>query len=283
MIDLRQRRPPEPEAAKRVHDEAEARIREIVEDQRLPASRDFRPSWSRYKHLFAEAQHGGKCAYCETRIRAGYPGDVEHYRPKAEVKEPRDRGNRDDVGCGARSRRWRAATKPGYWWLAYRWDNYLYSCSRCNSWKANSFPLRSPRGSMVPGTEAEEHPLILNPYATEPSRHLSFNELGEIIGATDEGTVTVDRCGLDRTSLVFERELIARRLLRDLDDYVEALAAESQLAESQTLKRLLDACRASAPYAAMARVIVAARTGLRYEELLTAQRLGLLGHHSVSE
>ncbi len=291
MIDLREGMPPEPAElrsstpngvsgtavpARRALEEAESRILEIVRDGRLPLSGDFRPVWSRYKHIFAEAQHGGKCAYCESRIRAGYPGDVEHYRPKTEVKEPRDRGNRDDTGGKPRGRRWRKSTRPGYWWLAYRWDNYLYSCNRCNSWKASSFPLRGSRGTMVPGIEAEEDPLILNPYVTAPARHMGFNELGEIAGLTEEGTVTIDRCGLDRRSLIIERERIALQLLRDLEDYVEALAAENPMAESHALKRLIDACDDSAPYAGMARVIVSEKTGLHYEELLAARQLGLL-------
>lgn len=44
-----------------------------------------------------------KCAYCETRFRPGYYGDIEHYRPKST-----------------------------YWWLAYCYHNYLYSCALCN-------------------------------------------------------------------------------------------------------------------------------------------------------
>ncbi len=84
---------------------------------------------------------------------------------------------------------------------------------------------------MRPGAEAEEVPLILNPYVKEPSRHLSFSEVGEVIGLTDEGKVTIDRCGLDRKSLVLERERVARQLLRDLDDYVEALISDNPMAE----------------------------------------------------
>jgi hypothetical protein len=45
----------------------------------------------------------GKCAFCETPNAPGYYGDVEHFRPKA-----------------------------AYWWLAYCYDNYLYSCRVCN-------------------------------------------------------------------------------------------------------------------------------------------------------
>ena len=46
---------------------------------------------------------GGKCAYCETKVKPGGYFAIEHYRPKASVKidgklEP-----------------------PGYWWLASEW------------------------------------------------------------------------------------------------------------------------------------------------------------------
>ncbi len=262
-------------ARRRVAD-VKAKIRKIIDAGKLPAATDFDPIWSAYKHAFAEAQHGGKCAYCETRIRAGYPGDVEHYRPKSEVKEPRNRGNRDDTLGRPRGRRWHAGSKPGYWWLAYSWTNYLFSCNRCNSWKGNSFPLRGPRRATSPGAEAFEDPLLLNPFFTDPVVDLTFNELGEVRGLTEEGKLTIDRCALDRRTLEIERERVARQLLRDLDDYLDALGAGNEMAQRHVLRRLLDACRNSAPYAGMARVLVGEKTGLRYEDLLAAEQLGLL-------
>lgn len=262
MIDLRERRPPEPEEFRTSIEETEAKIRELVEDGELPKSEDFPRLWSAYRHHFAEAQYRGKCAYCETRIRAGYPGDVEHYRPRTEVKEPRNRGNRDDTRGERPGRRWHKAVRPGYWWLAYRWNNFVFSCNRCNNWKANSFPLQGERGDMVPGAEDDEKPLILNPLFKDPSRHLDFNELGGIGDLTEEGRITIDRCGLDRKSLVVERERIAYQVRRDIDDYVVALDAKNEMAVNHALRRLRDACHGSAPYAAMARVIVAKQVDL---------------------
>jgi 5-methylcytosine-specific restriction endonuclease McrA len=61
-----------------------------------------------------KAEAGGKCAYCEGKAAHVAHGDVEHYRPK-------------DV----------------YWWLAYCYDNYVYSCQVCNqSYKGANFPFR---------------------------------------------------------------------------------------------------------------------------------------------
>lgn len=54
----------------------------------------------------------GKCAFCEAPTSATYYGDVEHFRPKSI-----------------------------YWWLAYCYDNYLYSCRVCNGKKGNEHRL----------------------------------------------------------------------------------------------------------------------------------------------
>jgi len=63
------------------------------------------------KQLKAESHD--KCAYCEAPVSTVAHGDVEHFRPKSV-----------------------------YWWLAYCYDNYLYSCQICNqSYKGNEFPI----------------------------------------------------------------------------------------------------------------------------------------------
>ena len=54
-----------------------------------------------------------KCAYCECQVPQVAHGDVEHFRPKSK-----------------------------YWWLAYCYDNYLFSCQICNqTYKNNDFPV----------------------------------------------------------------------------------------------------------------------------------------------
>jgi hypothetical protein len=56
---------------------------------------------------------GGKCAYCEAPTDVVAFGDVEHFRPKSK-----------------------------YWWLAFCFDNYLYSCQICNqAHKQDRFPI----------------------------------------------------------------------------------------------------------------------------------------------
>ncbi|MEO6457569.1 MAG: hypothetical protein ABIO92_04760 [Chloroflexia bacterium] len=81
------------------------------------------------KQLKKEA--AGKCAYCEAETSVVAHGDVEHFRPKGG----------DD----------------GYWYLAYCYDNYTYSCQICNqTYKKDKFPIF--------GTKLKLKPPLLNPY-----------------------------------------------------------------------------------------------------------------------
>ncbi len=62
--------------------------------------------------------------YCGCKLPGNDRGDVDHFRPKGRLNEDRNHG--------------------GYWWLAYTFDNYLLSCSPCNSnCKRDRFPVRA--------------------------------------------------------------------------------------------------------------------------------------------
>ncbi len=54
----------------------------------------------------------GKCAYCESTVKTIAHGDVDHFRPKSR-----------------------------YWWLAYCYDNFAFTCQLCNQIKSNAFPI----------------------------------------------------------------------------------------------------------------------------------------------
>ena len=107
----------------------------------------------------AAAQHG-KCCYCEVAIE--HPDmlrHVEHWRPKGAVKQ----------GSG------QPLQYPGYYWLAYSWDNLLLSCGVCNSgYKSTGFPLSdnsSRARSHHAGIMAEE-PELLKPDRDDPEPHI---------------------------------------------------------------------------------------------------------------
>ena len=136
--------------------------------------------------------HHGKCCFCESRFEANAAADVEHYRPKAYSRQ------------GSKAPR----IYPGYYWLAYDWDNLFFCCQICNrSHKKNYFPLRDQdqRARNHSDDLTLEKPLILNPGGPEnPRDHIHFHE--EVaVGVTDAGKTTIKIVGLNRSSLGEER------------------------------------------------------------------------------
>lgn len=260
MIDLRAHRPPKPAGfdARREVRRARAAVEALVAAGQEPRASDFPALWKDYKHVFAQAQGGGKCAYCETRVRGGYAGSVEHYRPKAGVVVFARRGNRKDGAGAPPRRRVRTRIRPGYWWLAYEWSNWLYACDRCNAWKGGQFPIQGRRRRLRPGMEAGEHGTIINPFVRDPAPHFGFDESGRIHGLTRDGRDTIAACGLDRESLVHERARVAAGVRTLIDDYELALRSDNELARMQMLRQMHAYCRDDAPYAGMCRYLVRA-------------------------
>lgn len=240
------------------------------------AATDFPNHWGKYKHIFAEAQHQGKCAYCETIVQAGMSGDVEHFRPKAFCQELHPSKNRDDTG-GQPPNRKAMHKEAGYWWLAYRWSNYLYSCSRCNStWKKNQFPIRGNRATKGVRLYSEKA-LLLNPFDDDPESHLEFDaNTGQIRGCSDRGWATIDVCGLDRKSLEAQRATKGAKLIRRRDEYLIALSKGNDVAVRNSLRAMLDECRDVEAYAGLARYFVKHQIGLGYRDLLKLEQSGKL-------
>lgn len=160
----------------------------------------------------------GKCAYCESTFLHVYSGDIEHFRPKAEITEASPN------------------TKPGYYWLAADWDNLLLSCRNCNQklshslygekskktmGKMNQFPLSNPlkyvRKHNNPKGVGEEEPfrLLLNPCIDNPEEHLEYGEEGIIKPKKDKsgspsvkGEKSIAVYVLQRVPLVQSREKV---------------------------------------------------------------------------
>ena len=113
----------------------------------------------------------GKCAYCESATSTVAYGDVEHFRPKSV-----------------------------YWWLAYCYDNFSYSCQICNQmYKRAKFKVarddRRWRGPTIPPPSNEsalrEYARLMTP---DPIDHASggmpFNDF--VREATKEKPFLVD-------------------------------------------------------------------------------------------
>jgi len=102
---------------------------------------------------------GSKCCYCEKSLAEG---EIEHFRPKKAY-----RANEGE-----------ALTRPGYYWLAYSWENMLLSCDECNDpkRKGNRFPLMTGgvRASSRNMSLDDELPVFINPAKENPSVYIGF-------------------------------------------------------------------------------------------------------------
>ncbi len=89
-------------------------------DEGATGTVDFKPKsrqvWGKAKAQLRRESFS-KCAYCEADTAVVAHGDVEHFRPKSE-----------------------------YWWLAYCYDNYTFSCQICNQvHKGDKFPVKGAK------------------------------------------------------------------------------------------------------------------------------------------
>lgn len=163
------------------------------------------------EYFSAEGPFHGKCAYCESFIAADQPGDIEHFRPKAEVRDIHNQVVK------VLDNRGNECKHPGYYWLAYDWRNLLPCCKDCNTrtsnWKTNYKPVgkgnRFPiEGSYAvrPGEEVDEQPMLINPTEEDPSNHIKFTENGVAFKITERGEKCIEIFGLnDRVALATKR------------------------------------------------------------------------------
>jgi uncharacterized protein (TIGR02646 family) len=197
------------------------------------------------KQALIDAQHG-KCCFCERKT--GQDGDVEHFRPKAGCRQT------------AKSR----LLRPGYYWLAYDWENLLLSCSACNQrHKQNLFPLTNSNQRATCHTDdtAQETSLLLHPAQQDPEQYIGFRkEIPFAINGNPTGKATIKALGLDREILNEVRRDHLDKLitLRQLVELVEQEATLSSNAEGRQLVEkakafLAEAVTDAGEYAAMAR------------------------------
>lgn len=195
-------------------------LRDVAKLEGRPEKDDFKGrdlwsgSWRDGRHKTALAGVGieiARCVWCERLRDVSRELDVEHYRPKLAVT--RWDGNPPLVSDEPPAQ---LAIGPGYWWLAFTWENYSLSCKACNQeWKRNFFPVREPRSVCVEGVEKIEEPLLLDPSTPfKTGDHFSWSMDALMDGVSAEGQATIITCGLNR------RRLVALRLKVALDVYV---------------------------------------------------------------
>lgn len=228
----------------------------------------FADDWGRFKAILQSAQKG-RCGFCEGRIGGLSYGDVEHFRPKAKVCELAEDPalwGREKYGTSVVEGRTMqsGSIQPGYWWLAYAWDNYLFSCTVCNQqWKKNLFPVTGAR-DRAPGQNGETA-LLISPFESfDPADHFIYGRQGEISGRSGRGRATVATCGLDRPSLRLLRQPTAAATHAKLDE-IAAKPSDARLLE--ILRQLrTDGCL-DRPFSGMVQAIFGQRSGCGWDKL----------------
>jgi uncharacterized protein (TIGR02646 family) len=187
------------------------------------------------------ACHHSKCCYCETVINEPYADShVEHWRPKLSSRQVRNQ----------------KSNSPGYYWLAYSWENLLLSCAFCNrNNKRDLFPLKDPTARALNHAMSiqRETPAILKPDGDmDPRDHITFNG-ARPVWRTSLGRKTIEILGLDspkhRRSEYLNEEIVKRRQmyidLKGIDNPVVQEYAEG------ARKFVEDAVGPNKPYSAM--------------------------------
>jgi len=220
---------------------------QTLADRGMTATANLKRAYSKGKRAFTfqsaiyaasdvrsalRVMHHGKCAFCESILPQITAGNVEHFRPKGEVQQ-------DDTS---------PPLTPGYYWLAYDWENLFLACEWCNSRaKKTLFPLEDPakRARDHNTTLSEETPLLLNPALDRPEEHLEFEE--ELVRAQNEsprGAASIEVYRLNDRGLTEERKkkLDLFRVLVALAKMTEPMpeAAEARQQVERWLKDIQD-------------------------------------------
>lgn len=145
------------------------------------------------KDALIEIQHK-KCCFCEAKVLHVSDGDVEHFRPKKAYRQKKKAPLR----------------RPGYYWLAYDWNNLFLACIKCNQRnKENMFPLNDgrTRARNHKSNLKKEKALFLHPEFDNPESHIEFKEAFiKPKRKSDKGLTTITELNLTRLNLYEQRK-----------------------------------------------------------------------------
>ena len=184
-----------------------------------------------------------KCAFCEAKPLPVSDGDIEHFRPKGAVRAKK----------GGRR------VQPGYYWLAYEWENLLLACGRCNRrHKRDEFPLAVPahRAADHRADVTLESPMLVDPSREDPTLVIGFRDhVPHAVGGDARGETTIEVLGLRRPELNRDREEHLERLYQVF--LVATLPAVPRKLRDEATALLDRATAAPAEYSAMSSTAVA--------------------------
>lgn len=238
----------------------------------LAADRTKRAKADKKRHIFDDTVYGHaevraaltegfhrKCAYCESPLPDfGWP--VEHFRPKGAVTGTRH---------------------PGYYWLAYDWENLYPACVACNSvrrpppmWRVGGRKLAAGKGCQFPLEEGWEHTramspsddldaertLLLDPCVDDPELYIKYDLTGKAdpIDADVFGEITIRVFNLNRIWLRTRRRKLILRLVKMLV-FIKKLRKKGLVGEAKRLRDLTKQQFAAddCSWAAAARIVLA--------------------------
>lgn len=239
---------------------------------------DNQDVWKALKDSLSTLSHK-KCWYCES-IDPRSDNAVDHYRPKSNVKDA-------------------APPHEGYWWLAFDWRNYRFTCTFCNSIRTTAttaggkhdyFPLweETKRARCDTDDIENEYPLLLDPVRVAHVRLIAFSEDGSIgpaVPKTQEreyrmAKETIKRYHLTHPILV-ERRATTLRQVRDwVDEADKHLSRHAKTHDAIALHtaddRLADIRRAASAKAEYSVAVKHLLSGLSYRSEAAKQVLDSL-------
>ncbi|MCU0285354.1 MAG: hypothetical protein MUF15_03040 [Acidobacteria bacterium] len=209
--------------------------------------------WAELKKPLAELSHY-KCWYCETpNIREDF--EVDHFRPKNNIKD--------------------SNLHQGYWWLAFSWENYRYSCTFCNCRRADCesgiikgkgdyFPLldESNRCFCQSDDLKKESPLLLDPINPLDPGLIIFTQDGcaQCKYSKGENEIEFKRAEksielyhLNESRLVEKRKELHRKLKALIDQGDEEFTNINRNALSSTFKELRKLINEKSEYSSAAK------------------------------
>lgn len=235
--------------------------------QRAKAINAQQKIWKDLKDTLIGASDG-KCWYCES-IDKRSDNAVDHFRPKNRVAEAVDPNH------------------GGYWWLAFDWRNYRFTCTLCNSnrnsgttsgGKQDHFPLwcEKNRAAAPEDPIEDEQPMLLDPTLVKDVGEIIFGDDGkaEPAESKEENLYRFERARqsiklyhLNHPTIVeFRAHLmwLIRGFLEDADKFLKKSRGGDPTAEAAYESRLSDVYRAlqsAAEYSAAVRATVGSLRG----------------------
>jgi hypothetical protein len=200
-----------------------------------PKTSDFKPLWRKIKQIYIDLQYS-KCCFCEKPLEGKIEQDVEHFRPKAEVKPWKVPPRLAAEGVVVQQRA-DGSSEDGYSQLAYEPFNYAMACKTCNSTlKRNLFPIEGRRDAIGtrPAAMRGEQALFIYPIGSidvDPERLIEFDALSPLPKeqrgfGRRRALVTIDVFRLDdssnRRTLFKQRAYFLRLLFLELEGEAHA-------------------------------------------------------------